>query len=544
MDDPPGSRLFVVCGKTAEEDMLKTAFEPYGNVVNVKVIRDKGVAYVKFDKASTAADAMENLNGVVLNNGRGPKLKVLLAESPNSRNIPPSRQQVEMELACDPDNVPPRSRLFLVVPKTADGQAIKEDMNKFPDMEYCKTDLIQSKGVVFCKYSKASAALKAMEIVNESNILAGYRVKCMLAEPKSKRARVENLVPAFLPPVQSRPDFGMGAMHMTNAHGGAPPPPFNAFSGIGGVGPTGTLNSMSGVPMSSLPGMTNLSSKLGGSLVLSMNSGSALGTPSSGMIGTGIVDSGLSPISATSVNGQPVIESPTGLSNYGLGPYGATDINVSQNKTPPTLSKLRLFVVVYKGVSEEMLSRLFRRFPGMEYCDLKKDKKTNKSKGYCYVNYSTHEAAAQAVQCLNGIEFPPHSSHRLKVMFAEPLVHKPIHGAISVVAAATPPSLEDGMIEETESTNGNGGSFALSDTADDTKVYTIMSRPLPSWALEFVFSPYGAIEEIRLDNDKRMGSVKFSRPESALRAIQDLQNGYDILGQVLRVAGSPLTLPV
>lgn len=45
------------------------------------------MAYVKFDKASNAADAMENLNGVVLNNGRGPKLKVLLAESPNSRYL-------------------------------------------------------------------------------------------------------------------------------------------------------------------------------------------------------------------------------------------------------------------------------------------------------------------------------------------------------------------------------------------------------------------------------------------------------------------------
>lgn len=95
--------------------MLKTAFDPYGTVTNVKVIRDKGgeysqskestplpgfltalcewslwfvlflVAYVKFDKASCAADAMENLNGAVLNNGRGPKLKVLLAESPNQR---------------------------------------------------------------------------------------------------------------------------------------------------------------------------------------------------------------------------------------------------------------------------------------------------------------------------------------------------------------------------------------------------------------------------------------------------------------------------
>jgi hypothetical protein len=33
-----------------------------------------------------------------------------------------------------------------------------------------------------------------------------------------------------------------------------------------------------------------------------------------------------------------------------------------------------------QGVSEETISRLFRRFPGMEYCDLKKDRETGKSK--------------------------------------------------------------------------------------------------------------------------------------------------------------------
>jgi hypothetical protein len=43
------------------------------------------VAYVKFDKASSAAAAMEALNGAVLNDGRGPKLKVLLAEEPTQR---------------------------------------------------------------------------------------------------------------------------------------------------------------------------------------------------------------------------------------------------------------------------------------------------------------------------------------------------------------------------------------------------------------------------------------------------------------------------
>jgi len=86
---------------------------------------------------------------------------------------------------------------------------------------------------------------------------------------------------------------------MSNGHTGAPP--FNGnptnwnvvgfwcsgFSGIGGVAPTGNVNSMGGLPMSTLPGMANISSKLGGALMLSMSNTSALGTPNSGKIGTG-----------------------------------------------------------------------------------------------------------------------------------------------------------------------------------------------------------------------------------------------------------------
>ena len=45
----------------------------------------KAVAYVKFDKASSAALAIEQLNGAVLNDGKGPRLKCLLAESPTAR---------------------------------------------------------------------------------------------------------------------------------------------------------------------------------------------------------------------------------------------------------------------------------------------------------------------------------------------------------------------------------------------------------------------------------------------------------------------------
>ena len=46
-----------------------------------------GVAYVKYEKASSAALAVENLHEVTLNNGSGPRLKVMLAESPSARYV-------------------------------------------------------------------------------------------------------------------------------------------------------------------------------------------------------------------------------------------------------------------------------------------------------------------------------------------------------------------------------------------------------------------------------------------------------------------------
>lgn len=46
-----------------------------------------GVAYVKYDKASAAALAVENLHEATLNDGQGPRLKVMLAESPHARYV-------------------------------------------------------------------------------------------------------------------------------------------------------------------------------------------------------------------------------------------------------------------------------------------------------------------------------------------------------------------------------------------------------------------------------------------------------------------------
>lgn len=45
-------------------------------------------------------------------------------------------------------------------------------MNIYSELDYCKTDLISTKGVVFCKFFKASSALAALEDITDSGMVS------------------------------------------------------------------------------------------------------------------------------------------------------------------------------------------------------------------------------------------------------------------------------------------------------------------------------------------------------------------------------------
>ena len=68
-DFPPFSRVFVVCSKTHKEEEIREAFQMYGNMEDVWMVKDrmtkenKGICYVKYEKASSAALAIESLDG-------------------------------------------------------------------------------------------------------------------------------------------------------------------------------------------------------------------------------------------------------------------------------------------------------------------------------------------------------------------------------------------------------------------------------------------------------------------------------------------------
>lgn len=84
-DFPPFSRVFLVCSRNHKEEEIRAAFQHFGNLEDVWMVKDrmtkenKGICYVKFDKASTAAVAIESMDGKTI--GSEPKpIKVCLAE--------------------------------------------------------------------------------------------------------------------------------------------------------------------------------------------------------------------------------------------------------------------------------------------------------------------------------------------------------------------------------------------------------------------------------------------------------------------------------
>ena len=177
-DDPPNSRLFIVCGKSITEDDFKDAFEPYGIIEEIWVLKDrvtnepKGVTYVKFSKTSEAALAMEEMNGRCIGSHPRP-LKVLIA---HSRDQGSRREMNEEERLV---------RLFVVVPKSMGESELREHFNQFGDVDYVSIvrdrTTKESKGFAYIKYHRMSHAAKAFESCERT-------FKPVFADPKPQKS--------------------------------------------------------------------------------------------------------------------------------------------------------------------------------------------------------------------------------------------------------------------------------------------------------------------------------------------------------------------
>ncbi len=176
-DDPPNSRLFIVCAKNISEEQFREAFGVFGTIEEVWVLRDratqepKGITYIKFSKTSEAALAMEEMNGRCVAGSPRP-LKVLIA---HSRDQGSRRDMNEEERLV---------RLFVVVPKSYNEDELRSHFSEFGDIDYVSIvrDRVskESKGFAYIKYHRMSHAAKAFEGCERS-------FKPVFADPKPQK---------------------------------------------------------------------------------------------------------------------------------------------------------------------------------------------------------------------------------------------------------------------------------------------------------------------------------------------------------------------
>lgn len=56
LDDPPNSRLFIVCNKSITEEEFRSAFKKYGTIEEIWVVRDRNTGDPKGTKVDHKTD--------------------------------------------------------------------------------------------------------------------------------------------------------------------------------------------------------------------------------------------------------------------------------------------------------------------------------------------------------------------------------------------------------------------------------------------------------------------------------------------------------
>ncbi|CRL02294.1 CLUMA_CG015370, isoform A [Clunio marinus] len=177
-EDPPMSRLFIVCSKNNTEEDFRNAFQKFGRIEEIRILKDrdgssKGVVYVKFSKTSEAALACESMNGEVIGDSPRP-IKVLIAASRQLGSA--SSKNREDEKA---------QRLFIITPKEFTEDILYEQFSKYgpiDDVTIVRDRKTRDgKQFAYIKFLKFSSAALAFENCDE-------KYKAVFAEPKPFRS--------------------------------------------------------------------------------------------------------------------------------------------------------------------------------------------------------------------------------------------------------------------------------------------------------------------------------------------------------------------
>ena len=215
-DESSRTRLFLVIPKEYTEKDLQAKFEVYGDFDFCNIIRDKvtgenkGFGYVKFNRASTAAMAMEQCDK---------SFKAVLAEPKSAKfardaaaaAIKETQQRLRdsYPFSASPThggsseifqpygfgfNVPSttgmevgvNNRLYIVVSPAVSEEQLSHLFDIIPGMEYCDLKVShstgESRGFAYITYSSINAAMYAKEKLNGFEYPPGCKLVVKYAE--------------------------------------------------------------------------------------------------------------------------------------------------------------------------------------------------------------------------------------------------------------------------------------------------------------------------------------------------------------------------
>uniref|UniRef100_T1P7L1 RNA recognition protein n=1 Tax=Musca domestica TaxID=7370 RepID=T1P7L1_MUSDO len=225
-DDPPMSRLFIICNKAHTEEDFREAFSQFGDIEDIWVVKDKhtgeskGITYIKYAKTSQAARAQEEMNGKTIGS-LDRTLKVLVAAS---RNQGSTKSDNEHEKYV---------RLFIVCPKTATEDELRDEFSQWGQVE--NVTLLRDKqsgnpkGFGYIRYSKFLDAAIALE-----NCPAKY--KPVFAEPKDSGRSLSSRDDNTMMGGRGGGGGGRGSGNMMKDNMGFGGPSNNFGAGMGGGG--------------------------------------------------------------------------------------------------------------------------------------------------------------------------------------------------------------------------------------------------------------------------------------------------------------------
>ncbi|XP_044752187.1 RNA-binding protein 45 [Coccinella septempunctata] len=188
--NPPNSRLFVIGCKTLTEKDYWDAFQEFGDIEEVWVVKDrntgesKGVTYIKYAKTSQAAKALEAMNGTTIGNANR-NIKVMVAAS-KDQGTKRDDKETEDEKT---------TRLFVKIPKEWTKTELFDAFRNFGNIDYANVikdrNTNENKGFGFVKFFKFSDAARAFEECDKN-------FRAVFAEPKHSVVNKKNEDTRFL----------------------------------------------------------------------------------------------------------------------------------------------------------------------------------------------------------------------------------------------------------------------------------------------------------------------------------------------------------